>query len=323
MTMTDAELLETAKDVLKREAQALDLLAESQDESFARAVMTLYETKGRIIVTGMGKSGHVGRKIAASLSSLGSPAYFVHPGEASHGDLGMIEPIDTVLALSNSGEAPELGDIIAFCRRFGTKLVGMTSNRESTLGKSSDVVLCLPPVEEACPFGLAPTTTTTLMLAWGDALAVALLKLHHFSKEQYKLRHPGGKLGKMMLLVSDLMHKDGELPLVKPDMKMTDALVVMSEKGFGCLGIVDDKGDLCGIFTDGDLRRSMSGDLLTKKIADVMTVRPKTTTPQTTALEALKIMNTTGKGITSLFVLKAKKPVGLLHMHDCLRAGIA
>ncbi len=323
MSMTDAELSEIAKDVLTREAEALALLAKSQDDSFARAVNTLYETKGRIIVTGMGKSGHVGRKIAASLSSLGSPAYFVHPGEASHGDLGMIEPVDTVLALSNSGEAPELGDIIAFCRRFGTKLIGMTSNRDSTLGKSSDVVLCLPPVEEACPFGLAPTTTTTLMLAWGDALAVALLKLHHFSKEQYKLRHPGGKLGKMMLLVSDLMHAGDELPLVGPDLKMSDALVVMSEKGFGCLGIVDDSGDLLGIFTDGDLRRSMSSDLLTKKISDVMTRRPKTTTPQTTALEALKIMNTTGKGITSLFVLDAKKPVGLLHMHDCLRAGIA
>lgn len=323
MTMTDADLLETAKDVLKREGDALELLAQSQDASFAQAVKTLYETKGRIIVTGMGKSGHIGRKIAASLSSLGTPAYFVHPGEASHGDLGMIEPSDTVLALSNSGEAPELGDILAFCRRFGTKLVGMTSNRDSTLGRSSDVVLCLPPVEEACPFGLAPTTTTTLMLAWGDALAVALLKLHHFSKEEYKLRHPGGKLGKMMLLVSDLMHTGADLPLVRPDLKMTEALDVMSEKGFGCLGITDESGELLGIFTDGDLRRNLSSDLLTKKIADVMTRRPKTTTPQTTALEALKIMNVTGKGITSLFVLEGKKPVGLLHMHDCLRAGIA
>ena len=321
--MTPAELLQTAHDVLDKESKALELLANSQDASFVDAVNVINQAKGRVIVTGMGKSGHVGRKIAASLSSLGTTAYFVHPGEASHGDLGMIEPDDVVLALSNSGEALELSDIIAFCRRFAIKLIGMTSRRDSTLGRQSDVVLCLPPVKEACPFGMAPTTSTTLMMAWGDALAVALLKMHNFSKEQYKLRHPGGKLGKVMLTVSDLMHSGAELPLVSPEIKMSDALVEMSEKGFGCLGVVDSDGDLVGIFTDGDLRRSMAPDLLTKKIADVMTVNPKTTTPDTSALDALRIMNTTGKGITSLFVLSGKKPVGLLHMHDCLRAGMA
>ncbi|HBO59891.1 MAG TPA: KpsF/GutQ family sugar-phosphate isomerase, partial [Alphaproteobacteria bacterium] len=235
----------------------------------------------------------------------------------------MIEPADVVLALSNSGEAPELSDIIAFCRRFDIKLIGMTARRDSTLARQSDVVLCLPPVEEACPFGMAPTTSTTLMMAWGDALAIALLKMHHFSKDQYKLRHPGGKLGKMMLTVADLMHSGDELPLVSPDIKMADVLVEMSEKGFGCLGIVDANGDLVGIFTDGDLRRSITPDLLNKKIADVMTVNPKTVTADMGALDALRIMNTTGKGITGLFVVAGKKPVGLLHLHDCLRAGIA
>ena len=188
--ITSGEILQTAHDVLEQESASLKLLSDSIDDSFVQAVNAVNATKGRVVITGMGKSGHVGRKIAASLSSLGTTAYFVHPGEASHGDLGMIEPDDIVIALSNSGEAPELSDIIAFCRRFGIKLIGMTGRRDSTLGRQSDVVLCLPPIHEACPFGLAPTTSTTLMMALGDALAIALLKLHNFSKEQYKLRHP-------------------------------------------------------------------------------------------------------------------------------------
>ena len=321
--LTSAEILESAHHTLDLESASLKLLSDSIDDSFVQAVNLVNQTKGRVIVTGMGKSGHVGRKIAASLASLGTTAYFVHPGEASHGDLGMIEPEDIVIALSNSGEAPELSDIIAFCRRFGIKLIGMTGRRDSSLGRQSDVVLCLPPIHEACPFDMAPTTSTTLMMALGDALAIALLKLHNFSKDQYKLRHPGGKLGKMMLTVADLMHKDGEMPLVSPDLDMAKALVEMSEKGFGCLGIVDQNGDFMGVFTDGDLRRSMAPDLLTKTIRDVMTRSPKTTTADTLAIDALRIMNTTGKGITSLFVLDGKKPVGLLHMHDCLRAGVA
>lgn len=321
--LTSAEILKSAHHTLDLESESLKMLSESLDDSFVQAVYAINNTKGRIIITGMGKSGHVGRKIAASLSSLGTTAYFVHPGEASHGDLGMIEPSDIVIALSNSGEAPELSDIIAFCRRFNIKLIGMTGKRDSTLGRQSDIVLCLPPIHEACPFGLAPTTSTTLMMALGDALAIALLQLHNFSKDEYKLRHPGGKLGKMMMTVADLMHKGDEMPLVSPDLNMADALVEMSGKGFGCLGIVDENGDFMGVFTDGDLRRAMSPDLLTKTIQDVMTATPKTTTPQTLAIDALRIMNTTGKGITSLFVLDGKKPVGFLHMHDCLRAGVA
>lgn len=322
--LTPADLLQTAHYVLDLESESLKLLSDSLDDSFVQAVNTINAAKGRVVITGMGKSGHVGRKIAASLSSLGTTAYFVHPGEASHGDLGMIEPDDIVIALSNSGEAPELGDIIAFCRRFGIKIIGMTGKRDSTLGRQSDVVLCLPPIKEACPFGMAPTTSTTLMMALGDALAIALLKMHNFSKDEYKLRHPGGKLGKMMLTVADLMHTGDEMPLVKPDLNMADALVEMSDKGFGCLGVVDGDGKFCGVFTDGDLRRAMAPDLLTKTIGDVMTRTPKTTTTQTLAIDALRIMNTTGKGITSLFVIGAdNRPVGLLHMHDCLRAGVA
>lgn len=322
--LTPADLLQTAHYVLDLESESLKLLSDSLDDSFVQAVNTINAAKGRVVITGMGKSGHVGRKIAASLSSLGTTAYFVHPGEASHGDLGMIEPDDIVIALSNSGEAPELGDIIAFCRRFGIKIIGMTGKRDSTLGRQSDVVLCLPPIKEACPFGMAPTTSTTLMMALGDALAIALLKMHNFSKDEYKLRHPGGKLGKMMLTVADLMHTGDEMPLVKPDMNMADALVEMSDKGFGCLGVVDGDGKFCGVFTDGDLRRAMAPDLLTKTVGDVMTRTPKTTTTQTLAIDALRIMNTTGKGITSLFVIGAdNRPVGLLHMHDCLRAGVA
>ncbi len=322
--LTPADLLQTAHYVLDLESESLKLLSDSLDDSFVQAVNTINAAKGRVVITGMGKSGHVGRKIAASLSSLGTTAYFVHPGEASHGDLGMIEPDDIVIALSNSGEAPELGDIIAFCRRFGIKIIGMTGKRDSTLGRQSDVVLCLPPIKEACPFGMAPTTSTTLMMALGDALAIALLKMHNFSKDEYKLRHPGGKLGKMMLTVADLMHTGDEMPLVKPDLNMADALVEMSDKGFGCLGVVDGDGKFCGVFTDGDLRRAMAPDLLTKTVGDVMTRTPKTTTTQTLAIDALRIMNTTGKGITSLFVIGAdNRPVGLLHMHDCLRAGVA
>lgn len=322
MDFDNQKIVETARDVLTQEADALQLLANNQDDSFANAVKLIFETKGRVIVTGMGKSGHVGHKIAASMSSLGTTAYFVHPGEASHGDLGMIEPIDIIIALSNSGEAPELGDIIAFCKRFDVKLIAMTGNRNSSLAKNADVVLCIPKIEEACPFGMAPTTSTTLMMAWGDALAVALLKLHNFSKEQYKMRHPGGKLGKMMLTVSDLFHTD--MPLVDEDSDMPTVLDIMTEKGFGCVGVLNKDKQLIGMFTDGDLRRSICKEFITKKIKEVMVVNPKTTTANTPALEALRVMNTTGKGITALFAVdENKKPIGLLHMHDCLRVGMA
>ncbi len=322
----DSEILEIAHNVLDLESQSLKLLSDTLDESFVQAVQAInaiIPTKGRVIITGMGKSGHIGRKIAASMSSLGTTAYFVHPGEASHGDLGMIEPNDIVIALSNSGEAPELNDIIAFCRRFDIVLIGMTGKRNSSLGRQSNIVLCLPEIKEACPFGMAPTTSTTLMLALGDALAVALLRLHNFSKDEYKMRHPGGKLGKMMLLVQDLMHKEEELPLVTLETGIEKTLEEMTKKGFGCVGVISQEGLFCGIFTDGDLRRSITPDLMNKTVSEVMTRTPQTTSPQTLVLDALRIMNTTGKGITSLFVLENSKPVGLLHMHDCLRAGVA
>lgn len=319
----ECDVLAVGKNVLQTEASALVDLKNALDESFTRAVEALANAKGRVIVTGMGKSGHIAHKIAASMSSLGTTAYFVHPGEASHGDLGMIEPDDIVIALSNSGDSPELSDIIAFCHRFNITLIGMTGRREGTLAKRSRIVLCLPPLEEACPFGLAPTTSTTLMLALGDALAIALLEKRHFSKEQYKMRHPGGKLGKLMLNAADLMHSGDEMPLVRADTKMSDALIVMTEKSLGCVGVVDENGDLQGIVTDGDLRRKMSADLLTRSAGEIMTANPRSVTRETSAADVVRIMNTTGKGITGLFVLDGKKPVGFVHIHDCLRAGVA
>lgn len=319
----ECDALAVGKNVLQTEASALVDLKNALDESFTRAVEALANAKGRVIVTGMGKSGHIAHKIAASMSSLGTTAYFVHPGEASHGDLGMIEPDDIVIALSNSGDSPELSDIIAFCHRFNITLIGMTGRREGTLAKRSHIVLCLPPLEEACPFGLAPTTSTTLMLALGDALAIALLEKRHFSKEQYKMRHPGGKLGKLMLNAADLMHSGDEMPLVRAETKMSDALIVMTEKSLGCVGVVDENGDLQGIVTDGDLRRKMSADLLTRSAGEIMTANPRSVTRETSAADVVRIMNTTGKGITGLFVLDGKKPVGFVHIHDCLRAGVA
>lgn len=319
----ECDVLAVGKSVLQTEAAALVDLKNALDESFTRAVEALANAKGRVIVTGMGKSGHIAHKIAASMSSLGTTAYFVHPGEASHGDLGMIEPDDIVIALSNSGDSPELSDIIAFCHRFNITLIGMTGRREGTLAKRSHIVLCLPPLEEACPFGLAPTTSTTLMLALGDALAIALLEKRHFSKEQYKMRHPGGKLGKLMLNAADLMHSGDEMPLVRAETKMSDALIVMTEKSLGCVGVVDENGDLQGIVTDGDLRRKMSADLLTRSAGEIMTANPRSVTRETSAADVVRIMNTTGKGITGLFVLDGKKPVGFVHIHDCLRAGVA
>lgn len=320
---TTCDVLGIAKNVLATESAALADLKDSLGDEFVKAARALAAAKGRVIVTGMGKSGHIAHKIAASMSSLGTTAYFVHPGEASHGDLGMIEPDDIVIALSNSGESPELADIIAFCHRFNITLIGMTGRRDSTLAKRSRIVLCLPPLQEACPFGLAPTTSTTMMLALGDALAIALLEMRHFSKEEYKMRHPGGKLGKLMLNAVDLMHSGDEMPLVDEKTPMSDALITMTEKSLGCVGVVDADGGLTGIVTDGDLRRKMSPDLLTKTAGKIMTKNPRCVTPNTSAAETVRIMNTTGKGITGLFVVKDGKPVGFVHIHDCLRAGVA
>lgn len=311
----------SARRVLENEARALDALAASLGTEFVKAVETLAAVKGRVIVTGMGKSGHVARKIAATMASTGTPAFFVHPAEASHGDLGMVTGEDCVIALSNSGETSELGDIAAYSRRFAIPLVSITSRPASTLAVSADVSLVLPPIPEACPMGLAPTTSTTMMLALGDALAVALLERKSFSAADFKVFHPGGNLGQRLLKVADLMHTGDGLPAVPLDATMDQVLLVMTAKSLGCAGVVDAEGTLEGIITDGDLRRHMRSDLLSLTAREVMTTHPKAVAPNLLAAEALRMMNE--KKITGLFVCEAGKLVGVLHVHDCLRAGVA
>ena len=291
---------------------------------FDAAVALISRATGRVIVTGMGKSGHVGRKIAATLASTGAPAYFVHPGEASHGDLGMIQSGDAILALSWSGETAELADIITYSRRYGIALVALTSNAESALGREADVCLDLPKSEEACPNGLAPTTSTTMQLAMGDALAVALLEARGFTAQDFRQFHPGGKLGANLSFVRDIMHKDGAIPLVPLGARMEHALIEMTGKRFGCVGVIDDAGLLVGIITDGDLRRRMkvSHDLLAEPVEQVMTPRPMTITPDTMAAEALALLNETKRSVV-LVVDGHLKPVGIVHLHDLYRVGVA
>jgi len=313
--------LAAARRVLSVEANALLALAGALGGEFVRALDLLSGVRGRVIVSGMGKSGHIARKIAATLASTGTPALFVHPGEASHGDLGMITKDDAVLALSNSGETQELSDIVAYTRRFRIPLVAITAGAASTLAESAEVALVLPENGEACPMGLAPTTSTTLMLALGDAIAVALLERNEFSAEDFYKFHPRGKLGQKFLRVAELMHEGDELPLTGTDSPMSEALLVMTAKRFGCVGVLDGQGKLAGIITDGDLRRHMSGKLLEQKTAAVMTAHPKTIRPQALAAEALGVMN--DMKITSLFVVEKSRPVGIIHIHDCLRAGVA
>lgn len=322
--MTSAEtFLATARQVITDEAKALDALADALDSRFADAVELVLKAKGRVIVSGIGKSGHIGHKIAATLASTGTPAYFVHPAEASHGDLGMVSQDDVVLAISNSGEAPELANLLAFTRRFGIPLIGLSSRMDSTLMKEADVLLQIPAMGEACGFGMVPSISTTLTLAIGDALAIALMKHRDFRPENFRAFHPGGKLGARLSRVSDLMHGDDALPLVRQDTPMSDALIEISQKGFGVSGVVNDDGTLIGIITDGDLRRHMDG-LLDKTAADVMTANPTTIASDSMAEEAVAIMNE--RKITCLFVVdpEAKEGVarGLLHIHDCLRVGL-
>lgn len=313
--------LAAAQRVLQAEARALQALADALDATFSAAVEIMASVDGRVIVTGMGKSGHVARKIAATMASTGTPAFFVHPAEASHGDLGMIVRGDAVLALSNSGEAPELSDLIAYTRRFSIPLIAMTSRPGSTLATRSDIALILPPAAEACPNGLAPTTSTTMMIALGDALAIALLERRGLTAEDFKTFHPGGKLGKQLATVAELMHGGDTLPLTGEDATIEQAVQIISEKGWGCVGFVDAAGDLTGILTDGDLRRHVGKGLTAKLARDIMTRNPKTTTANALAAEALGVMNE--KKITALLVTEGRKPVGLIHIHDLLRAGIA
>jgi len=314
--------LAAARRVLASAREGLTALEADLGAPFVQCLNLVSGITGRVIVSGVGKSGHVGRKIAATLASTGTPAFFVHAGEASHGDLGMIAAGDLVLAISNSGEAAELRDLVAYTRRYGIPLVAITSRAQSTLGKNADCVLALPNVAEACPLGLAPTTSTTLTIALGDAIAVALLERRGFTADDYKVFHPGGQLGRKLFRVDELMHVGDELPLVKPDTPMSDVVLTMTQKTFGVAGVVDDSGNLLGVVTDGDLRRHMrqsSTDLFAHTAADIMTQSPKTTPPTLLAAEALRRMNEAK--ITSVFVVENRKPVGILRLHDILRAG--
>ncbi|MBV9777567.1 MAG: KpsF/GutQ family sugar-phosphate isomerase [Acetobacteraceae bacterium] len=316
--------LDVARAVLGTEAQALRALATALDEEFTRAVEILANASGRVVVSGMGKSGHVGRKLTATLASTGTPALFVHPAEASHGDLGMIVGGDAVLALSNSGETPELADIVAHARRFALPIVAVTARRGSALARAADAVLLLPQAPEACPMGLAPTTSTVMQMALGDALAVALLTRRGFTAADFGRFHPGGRLGARLRRVGELMHKGEEMPLAPPDLPMHQALLRMTEKRFGCLGVAEAAGRLVGIVTDGDLRRHMGPDLLGRRVGEIMTPDPRTITADALAAEALRVMNAWERPITALFVVdRDRRPVGILHVHDLLRAGVA
>ena len=289
--------------------------------AFIAAVDLISAARGRLIVTGMGKSGHVGRKIAATFASTGTPAFFVHPSEASHGDLGMITPDDAIMALSWSGETAELKDLIDYSRRFRIGLIAVTAVTDSTLGRAADVVLAMPQAREACPHGLAPTTSTTMQLAMGDCLAIALLETKGFTAHDFSVFHPGGSLGASLKFVNDVMHSGEQLPLVSEDRIMSEALVTMTQKSFGCLGVVDGKGRLAGMITDGDLRRHMGPGLLQARVRDIMTKKPNTLSPDMLASAALQQINSLKR--TQMFVVEKGKPVGIVHVHDLLRAGVA
>lgn len=319
--MTDeSKFLDTARRVIRIEADALALLANEVGTPFGQAVQMILDAPGRIIVCGMGKSGHVARKIAATFASTGTPAHFVHPAEASHGDLGMMAKGDVALVLSNSGETPELADVIAHTRRFGIPMIGVASKTTSTLLTQSDVAIVLPAAEEACGTGVVPTTSTTMTLALGDAMAVALMEHREFTPANFRDFHPGGKLGARLSKVGDLMHAGDALPLVAPNTSMGNVLLEISQKGFGVVGVVDTARQLQGIITDGDLRRHMDG-LLDLSAGDVQTNDPTTVQAGALAEEALGIMN--ARKITCLFVTDQSGSVeGLLHIHDCLRAGL-
>lgn len=306
--------------MLKLEADGIIALSNALDDRLTAALDILAGITGRVIVTGMGKSGHVARKIAATLASTGTPAHFVHPGEASHGDLGMIARDDAVIALSNSGNTRELYDLFEYTRRFSIPLIAITSGADSTMSDVADIAFILPPVPEGCPMGLAPTTSTTMALALGDAIAVALLERQGFSTTDFRVLHPGGQIGSSLQRVSDLMHSGENLPVIACDARMSDAVLSMTAKHFGCVGVLDENGSLQGVITDGDLRRHMSDALLGKTAREVMTSNPATIRPAALGAEALSLMNE--RSITSLFVMEDGRPVGILHIHDCLRAGI-
>jgi arabinose-5-phosphate isomerase len=318
-------LLDSALRTLEAEAGGIAALVASLHDglggSLVQAVELIQAAKGRVIVTGMGKSGHIGRKISATLSSTGTPSFFVHPGEASHGDLGMITEDDVIMALSWSGETAELKDLIDYSRRFQIGLIAFTASADSTLAQAADVALILPQAREACPHNLAPTTSSLMQLALGDALAIALLDSRGFTAIKFKLLHPGGRLGAMLKFVRDVMHKGEAVPLAPLGARMSEAIVEMSAKSFGCVGVVDRDGKLAGIITDGDLRRHMRPDLLDARVDDVMTRDPKTVRPEQLVSETLEILNSAK--VTALLVVEDGRPIGIVHFHDLLRAGAA
>ena len=324
-----AKDLAAARRVLDHAINALGAMGEGLNGDFSRAIDVILAVQGRVIVSGMGKSGHVARKIAATLASTGTPAHFIHPAEASHGDLGMVTRNDALLMLSYGGETAELADLLTYAKRFGVPIIGIAGNASSTLLQAADVALILPKAQEACPMGLAPTTSTTMMLALGDALAVALMERRGFTADQYRDFHPGGSLGKKLIRVADIMHKGKELPLVAPDTPISEVIMTMTDGRYGFAGhagVVDKKGALVGIITDGDLRRHMERDLLERRARDVMTENPKTVPPDMLAAEALNFMNTSKPKVTHVFVIDSgaeiARPVGFLSVHDCLRAGL-
>jgi arabinose-5-phosphate isomerase len=310
--------LETESDGLTALTAAM---ADGLGAPFTAAVETIRAARGRVIVTGMGKSGHVARKIAATLASTGTPAFFVHAADASHGDLGMITSDDVMLALSWSGETEELKDLINYSRRFRIALIAVTVNLESTLGKAADIVLALPSAREACPHNLAPTTSSLMQLALGDALAIALLESRGFTAVDFGVFHPRGQLGAALKFVRDVMHPGDAVPLIARGVPMSEAIVEMSAKGFGCVAVIEATGKLAGVVTDGDLRRHMRADLLQATVDDVMTTSPKTVRPDQLASEALQILN--ASKITALIVVEMDRPIGIVHFHDLLRAGVA
>jgi arabinose-5-phosphate isomerase len=316
-----ARALELARSTLDIEARALLALQARQGDGFVAAVQAMLACRGRVVVMGMGKSGHVGRKVAATLASTGTPAFFVHPAEASHGDLGMVTAGDVILALSWSGETAELRDIIHYSRRHRVPLIAITSGAGSALGRAADIPLILPKVEEACPHGLAPTTSTTIQLALGDAIAMALLEKRGFTPAHFHQFHPGGKLGAQLLTVGDLMKRAPDLPLVRQDMDMGAVIVAMTGHSLGCAIVVDEAGELAGIITDGDLRRHMAPDIMARRAAELMTRSPHTVVPEMLASAALKEMN--DRKISVLVALDGRRPVGALHMHALLQAGVA
>ena len=309
--------IKTGRQVIDIEIKALNLLKNLISKDFVKVVNLLLKNKGKIIVSGIGKSGHIASKIASTLSSVGSPSFYIHPSEANHGDLGMLEKKDVVILISNSGETSELINLILYCKKLGVPIISITSELNSTLSRESNLNLLIPKNIEACPLELAPTSSTTCTLALGDALAVTLLKKKRFTESDFRELHPGGKLGQMLSEVKDVMKIKLDIPLIVESKKMSYAILEMTSKGEGCVGVVSKKNELIGIITDGDIRRNMNPKLLDKNVKEIMTRKPKTLSPNTLISKALKIMNE--ESITNIFITRQKKPIGIIHMHDILK----